>query len=888
MPNVRTLTIDGVTYDLQDNVSGYITSYTETDPTVPSWAKALTKPSYSLSEISDTTDLQVIENLSGFGLLKKEDAGVWSFDKSTYLTSSSTLDAANLNGVIPSAVTATTQASTDNSTKIATTAYVTTAIAALPEPMLFKGSVGTGGTITALPAAASSNEGFTYKVITDLSTPVVAKVGDTVISNGSSWIVIPSGDEPSGTVTSIGLSNATNGGLSIGGSPITSSGTITVGHTNVLTSAQTTQAVYPIAIDKNGHISEYGSAVTIPTKTSDLTNDSNFMSGMTILRYGSSTWNDFLTAYQSNHVVYCRASSNANPASGAQLRLAFMAYVAGSDVTPTEVEFQYYRSVSSHTEAQQGDQVYVYKLTNKGVWSVTVREASVKVVAGTGLGGTYSNGTMTLTGPTKVSDLTNDSGFITSETDPVFSASAAAGITSSNISTWSGKQDALVSGTNIKTINNQSLLGSGDLVIQSGVGDVQVNGTSVVNENAIATVTVPTATSDLTNDSGFITGYTETDPVFTSSVAYGISSSDISGWNSKQNALVSGTNIKTINNQSLLGSGNIDISSGDSDILIVNITYDDLTDTYLSDQSASYIYNASLSGTAIIANVYWEGSSEYSYVCFSHANEFTSEIIDPDSGDALEYVGWEVYFYGLDCYSGTGTSKEILRNEFLLREDYTAETEVIYDQTLYIINNPSPGTGSSYPTMNGTRSLGSNAGYARVDHVHPKDTSKQDTLVSGTNIKTINGTSLLGSGDISITNSGTSVPTANETAEFDSSAKMNSTNMTSSEVTDFVESLDISGGGSSVPTFNTATITLTTAGWSNNSQTVTVQGVTASNIVIVNPAPASYDEYVVDNVRCTGQSANSLTFTCDFVPNEAITVSVIITSVTAVYGGEVS
>ena len=37
--------------------------------------------------------------------------------------------------------------------------------------------------------------------------------------------------------------------------------------------------------------------------------------------------------------------------------------------------------------------------------------------------------------PTKVSELQNDSGYITSytETDPVFSASAAAGITSSNI-----------------------------------------------------------------------------------------------------------------------------------------------------------------------------------------------------------------------------------------------------------------------------------------------------------------------------------------------------------------------------------------------------------------------------------------------------------------------
>lgn len=68
----------------------------------------------------------------------------------------------------------------------------------------------------------------------------------------------------SGTVTSVGVSNATNGGLTISGSPITTSGTITVGHSNILTNAQTTQAVYPIKIDKNGHISEYGNAVTIP------------------------------------------------------------------------------------------------------------------------------------------------------------------------------------------------------------------------------------------------------------------------------------------------------------------------------------------------------------------------------------------------------------------------------------------------------------------------------------------------------------------------------------------------------------------------------------------------------------------------------------------------
>lgn len=75
-----------------------------------------------------------------------------------------------------------------------------------------------------------------------------------------------------GTVTSVGISNATNGGLSVSGSPVTGSGSITVGHSNVLTSAQTTQAVYPIKIDKNGHISSYGTAVAIP-------NNSNWVNG---------------------------------------------------------------------------------------------------------------------------------------------------------------------------------------------------------------------------------------------------------------------------------------------------------------------------------------------------------------------------------------------------------------------------------------------------------------------------------------------------------------------------------------------------------------------------------------------------------------------------------
>ena len=119
---------------------------------------------------------------------------------------------------------------TSESNDLVTSGAVYTAIDNLPEPMIFKGSLGTGGTITTLPTASSSNEGFVYKVITDGTyASQSAKVGDTFISNGSAWVLIPSGDEPSGTVTSVGVSASSGSNLSVSGSPVTSSGTITIG-----------------------------------------------------------------------------------------------------------------------------------------------------------------------------------------------------------------------------------------------------------------------------------------------------------------------------------------------------------------------------------------------------------------------------------------------------------------------------------------------------------------------------------------------------------------------------------------------------------------------------------------------------------------------------------
>lgn len=74
----------------------------------------------------------------------------------------------------------------------------------------------------------------------------------------------------------------------------------------------------------------------------------------------------------------------------------------------------------------------------------------------------------------------------------------------------------------------------------------------------------------------------------------------------------------------------------------------------------------------------------------------------------------------------------------------------------------------------------------------------------------------------------------------------------------------------------TITVTLTSAWWSSNEQTVTATGVTSSNTVIVSPAPANMEDYTDWKVLCTAQGTDSLTFTCDTEPSNDITVNVVI------------
>ena len=70
------------------------------------------------------------------------------------------------------------------------------------------------------------------------------------------------------------------------------------------------------------------------------------------------------------------------------------------------------------------------------------------------------------------------------------------------------------------------------------------------------------------------------------------------------------------------------------------------------------------------------------------------------------------------------------------------------------------------------------------------------------------------------------------------------------------------------------TASLAVASWSNKSITVTVNGVTTSNLVIVSPAPASAKTWAACGVICTTQAANKLTFTCESTPTVALTANI--------------
>jgi len=123
--------------------------------------------------------------------------------------------------------------------------------------------------------------------------------------------------------------------------------------------------------------------------------------------------------------------------------------------------------------------------------------------------------------PTTTSQLTNDSGFLTSytETDPVFSGSAAGGISSTQVTNWDaayGWGDHAFAGYLTSYTETDPVF--------SGSPAGAITNTDISNWNAAY------GWGDHTL-AGYLTTFVETDPVFTGSPAGAITNTEVSNWN---------------------------------------------------------------------------------------------------------------------------------------------------------------------------------------------------------------------------------------------------------------------------------------------------------------------------------------------------------------------
>ena len=243
----------------------------------------------------------------------------------------------------------------------------------------------------------------------------------------------------------------------------------------------------------------------------------------------------------------------------------------------------------------------------------------------------------------------------------------------SEIPDISVKQDTLVSGTNIKTINGNSLLGSGDITIEGGSGNVDLSDYYTKTEtNALVNPKLQQVT--LTQ--------AEYDALQTKeeNVLYIISDAE-------------DLKFKTINGQQITGEGNIEIDASADNVPTVQTTVQGTTSNYIYSnvshsnnkygvvtEISNFITYSTDKATIATYTRYWGQESSNSYQNWSINAATTSQ-------------------------AGLMSSSDKTKLDSIDLTPYATKEEL---------------------------------------------NAKQDTLVSGTNIKTVNGTSLLGSGNIEV------------------------------------------------------------------------------------------------------------------------------------------
>ena len=286
--------------------------------------------------------------------------------------------------------------------------------------------------------------------------------------------------------------------------------------------------------------------------------------------------------------------------------------------------------------------------------------------------------------------------------------------------------------------------------------------------------------------------YTETDPIFSASAASGITSSDITNWNNKStfsgdyDDLTNKPTIPTVNNGKLQFSKdgvkvteftansstnvNVDLTNEVKDVQINGTS---ILSSGNADIKTYSTYNASTNKIATMSDIPTvpEVGNAKIYYGTSDTAESTITKIVTCSGFVLE-TGATISVKFTNAHNSSSApylnindtgSKKVVHKSGTSGLGYDWQdnemVQFVYDGTNYVEVDGAIATTTYYGLTKLSNAINSNTNHSAtpyaVKQAYDLADSKQDELVSGTNIKTINGDSLLGSGDITISGGGT-------------------------------------------------------------------------------------------------------------------------------------
>ena len=522
------ITIESIPKDVSAfiNDAGYLTSFTETDPTVPAWAKASHKPSYTASEVGALPDTTFIptdtsELTNGAGFITASSLPIVNNGTLTIQKNSTTINSFTANS--SSDVTVNISVPTDTGDLTNNAGYLTSSSLKTINniSLVGEGNIEIGGGGDSLIDSISVN---------GVTQPIEDKNVDISVPIKTSEL-----DNDSGFITASSL-------------PTVNNGTLTIQKNSTTIDTFTANSSSNVTID-----------ISVPTDTNDLTNGAGFITLSDIPTYTLDDISDGINRKLSNYVPTSRTVNSKALSSNITLNLDDISDGINrklSNYVPTSRTVNS-KDLSSNITLNLDDisDGSTRKLSNYVPTSRTVNSKALSSNITLNLDD-ISDGTNRKI-PTNVSELNNDSGYLTHH-QSIKTVNNESLVGTGNVNIPTGDTNVIesisVNGTaqtvtskNVdllfKTINGNSIEGTGNIVVGGGgtalIDSISVNGVTqpIVNKNVDITVppvydgtltiqknsttidtftansssnvtidiSVPEDTGDLTNNAGFIT-----------------------------------------------------------------------------------------------------------------------------------------------------------------------------------------------------------------------------------------------------------------------------------------------------------------------------------------------------------------------------------------------